>query len=496
MKIIPIFLLFLFFDWNAVRHLSASDLRLAAMGDMRLAVPDERAQLNLFQFADNTAFLKFNDSLNWARYSYVSGNEWGNLRRYWDAEAWHLNALSFSSQKHLGHNQIFYGQVRYTIDNQRDVRQAIEQQPYAPDPFVLADSTSGNIEYYGPQVQVAFSQKITSCLLLGASLDYGISRGLKKIYTTPEIISTTVAASLDVAYLLNPFLTLGLSFRPAYIKDIIKMEIQSDGSLPEVFRYRGEFEFSRFLGTGQRTATFKNYEWSPQIAWRSARLEGALAAGYFYQWHEVFDGEMTRIYEGYYQGEHYFADLAARFFPDREGRTTISLGYQFRYVQDWAKEPTNDLLIYRAFYRRHRQLAGLSHFFEHPAILMAIEFLRNYDRPEKDDYLAHRYRSGEMELLEWHVGFETDPRASWRLRGGWIYQVYHEDKVWNYFGNYRGPAFTGGLAYHGRGFEFDLAVKYGQMNVFPHEGIDVIRRREKFEFKIDLKRFLTNAFGF
>ena len=57
----------------------ATEIRLRAMGGMRLAVPDIEAQVNLYHLADNIAWLKVNDTTDWSRYTALSQNESGRV---------------------------------------------------------------------------------------------------------------------------------------------------------------------------------------------------------------------------------------------------------------------------------------------------------------------------------------------------------------------------------------------------------------------------------
>ncbi len=288
-------LLFIFSD------LYSTDNRMQAMGGIRISVPDVDVRFNLFQFAGNTAWIKENDSLNWGRYSLNSRNQWGSLHRNWDAEGVHQKFFYFSGQKHISESQVFFGSVQYNHDWLNRVNMAIEPRPYDSDPFVLADSVSGDFVYYGPKITVAFSQRLSSKLLLGVSLDYAISEGLKKQFTRPEIIGRYINTSFDLAYKPDSSWVFGLSFRPFDVQDITKLVTQPNGIKPVVRRYRGEFEYSKYVSTGDRTAQYKGWEISPQMSVKKHWLEGAFSAAYRYLWQEVYDGTSQRTYDGNYQ---------------------------------------------------------------------------------------------------------------------------------------------------------------------------------------------------
>ncbi|MCD4691419.1 MAG: hypothetical protein K8R79_00775 [Calditrichales bacterium] len=480
---IQVILLLLFFQ-----SITANDSRLKAMGEMTISVPDIDCQINLYQFAGNAAWLKANDSLNWMRYTLFGQNEWGGLRRYWDARKVQLYYPGFTGQKHINENQTFLGEVRFNMDYQYQVNKAIEKNPYALDPFVLTDSTEGDFFYYGPEIFVAFSQRITPSLYLGATLYYNINRGLKEIYTRPEIIHTNIGVSLDIAYSINQSLTLGLSFNPYHIQNITKLVKQPDGQSPQTFRYRGEFEFRKGSGTKDRTAIYEGFEIRPQLAFQTKNIESVVYLGYYYQWHEIFDGTTKRYYDGNYQAQHYFLNTVLRYHLGEDKQTSLAFAYKFLYIEDWAKEPKAGLLFYQAFYRIHKTTLGLSHRFSDLPLEAAVEIHHQYFDPRKNDYLAHLYRKGKNLNLELHTGIEYkyNPRLHFRL--GFIYLDYQEAEKWNYFGNYNGPKVTGGIGYYFKKFELDLFGKYGIMNgTSTHINSD--KRRENCNIIIQLKHY-------
>jgi len=425
------------------------------MGDIRVSVPDEEVRLNLFHFAGNNAWLKENDSLNWGRYSLNSLNQWGSLHRNWDAEGVHQKFFHFSGQKHISKNQLFFGAVQYNHDSRTKVNMAIDPRPYDTDPFVLADSVCGDFVYYGPKVTVAFSQRFSSNLFLGVSLDYAISEGLKKQFTRPEIIGRYISTSLDLAYRSDSSWVFGISFRPYNYQDITKLVTQPNGISPTVRRYRGEFEYSKYISTGDRTAHYKGWEFLPQFSFKSHTLEGALYAGYRYLWQEIYDGTTQRVYDGNYESEQFSINTAWRYWPQGIERTVFAVQYAFEYLQDWADEPLAGFAIYKSWQRAHHFTAGFSHQFTINPILLALELHYDVFNPRKNDYLAHRLRSGLITNLEWHSGIEITGGKNWRIRGGYVYTKYTEDKIWNYFGNYQGPGFSYGFEYIGSGFQVE-----------------------------------------
>ncbi|MGD9898712.1 MAG: DUF6850 family outer membrane beta-barrel protein [Calditrichaceae bacterium] len=477
----------IFLCWG-ISSSTAGSNRLLAMGGISLSVPDTDNQINLFQAAGNSAWLINNDSLNWMKYTTFTNNDWGDLKRYWDARENHLHYLSFSGFKHIGDNQAFFGEIKYNYDYREDVNRAIEKNPYTGDPFVLADSTSGDFEYLGPEVTVIFSHKLSSGWYWGTSFNYNINRGLKDIYTETEIISRQITASVDLVHSFSENIVLGISVLPYHYQDITKLVTQSDGQYPQTFRYRGEFEFRKSTGTQDRTAIYKGYEIRPQLAIKGEKFEGVFYAEYNYQWHELYDNPTKRLYDGYYQAQKYSVNMAFRKHLGRLNQTSLAFSYEFEYTEDWAKEAAADLLFYRSFNRQHRSVLGVSHRFSDIPLEGAVEIHYQSSAPDKKDYLAHLYRQGDIANLEIHTGIEYRVGNSWKLQAGYIYKGYNEDKIWNYYGDFSGSKYTGGVDWLLKNYELEVYGRYSDLKGTV-SGVNTGNKRQSMDLIVQLKQY-------
>ena len=441
----------------------ASDTRLKAMGDMTYSVPDIEAQVNLYQFADNIAGLKTNDSTSWMYYTANSLNNWGSLKRYWDARENQFHNFSFSGLKHLGENQVFYGYVRYNWDYRQDVNNAIEKEPYAIDPFVLADYTVGNFLYHGPEIFAAFNHTISPSFSWGIGLYYYINRGLKNIPTEPEIISREINASLDFIYKVSSKVSLGLSFIPYQTQDITKLVEQQNGLTPVTRRYRGEFVYREKTATSDRTAVYEGYQIKPQFSYKSEFCENISFFNYYYQWHKIFDGTSSHLFDGYFQAQHFQFHTLTRFNLSIENNTKLFIEYKFENVYDWAKEPQDNLLIFQAIGNSHKFVLGGSSNISDLPLLGAIEIHIVSNNPQQIDYLAHKDRNGVITDLQVRTGIEYHLNHSLDLRLGYIYHKYFENEIWNYYGDYSGSRVTFGSGWRFNQFELDTFGELGLM---------------------------------
>ena len=474
-----------------ILFLSASDNKRKAMGNIQLAFPDLESQINLYQRAGNNAGLITNDSLNWMKIKTASLNENGTNRRYWDARQLQYNFISYRGQKHLSADMVFYGEIQYIWDNRYGVNQAIEKEPYASDPFVLSDSTSGNFSYSGPKIYIAFNQQLTSSFYYGIGLHYSINNGLKNKFTRPEIISRNIALSIDFLYKMTPAMSLGFSFKPYQNLEDTKNVNQPDRTTPVTYSYRGEYEFRKRISSFDRTAEYTGYEIVfPQLSLAGKRLESVVFAVYGFKQTDISDRIFTiRYKEGYHQGEYYFGCLTSRYYLNHERQTSLAVNYHFKYFEDWASEPKNKLLLYESFMTQHEILLGFANtanrFLE-----FAIEGYYSAGSPDKKDYLAKIYRNGTIELFGVRGGINCNINSALALRAGIEYQSHHEAEIWDYFGDYKGVTGSAGFGFYGNTFELEGYFSYGKMKrKEPALYVKSARYRENLDIELQLKSY-------
>lgn len=480
--IIYIFLVFaLYFS------IYASDNRLKAIGNMTYSIPDIESQLNLYRIAENNAVLKNNDSTDSMIYTAETKNNWGKLKREWDAYKNQYSFLSFSGQKHLDDNKIFYGDIRYNWDYRGDVDYAIEKKPYGFDPFVLTDYTTGSILYKGPEIFVAFNHLLSNSLYWGISINYNINRGLKTKSSEAEIIDRSIKASFDLVYNISENSRFGLSFSPYQTQDITKLVSQKDGLDPTIRRYRGEFEYRERTGTSDRTADYGGYVIKPQFAFNSENIEHIDYISYYYQWHKLYDGTSTRHYDGYFQAQHYGINTITRYKISDINKTYIFLAYQYQKYDDWGKGPELDLLISQDIYDSHLLNFGGSTFLQNLSSTIALEFCYQLEKPNQIDYLANRDREGD--IINWiaKLGIENQIDSIIHIRYGFNFENYSENEVWDYFKDYEGYNFTFGIGWLFSNYEFDFAGNYRIKSNKQDNGI----QRSGLNFSLQLKQFLN-----
>jgi hypothetical protein len=413
-------------------------------GKTRFFMPDLSAEvkLDIYSYAFNNAMLNQYDSTNWTAFNIFHTQDRNRYRRHWDAAGVYRTALSFSGQKHINSTQTFFGYINYNMDYSSEVNQAIVLNPYRLSPFVIADSTAGDFSYYGPTVFASYSHRLSENFCWGASLKYGLYRGLKDIYSMPEINRMSISLSIDVAYQISGSLNLGLSYRPYHINHIVEIVKQPDGKYPAIFRYRGEFEYSKVIGGNDRTENFDGYELNLQAGIHTANVSGVIVAGYFYQWYEVFDGTATHVYDGFYQGQHYYINTAWQYRFGRNNQNIFYADLRYRYISDWAKEPQLGYLIYEAVYHRYFIRTGLRHQLSASPFFASLEVYRYSNLPDRKDYLAAINRAGAIVDNEIRVVITYRKKNDILVDTGLLYHWYDEAPDWNYYRDLQGPGFV------------------------------------------------------
>lgn len=456
------------------------------LNNFEIAFPWKINEINLYHFGGNSAWLEAADSLNWMTISINSQNSWGNLRRNWDAYGDHQNFVRFTGLKHVSATQTFYGVMQYNMDYLDRVNKAIEIEPYAADPFVPCDSVEGDFSYIGPKVNVAFSHQIFKKVWWGCGLDYQIYRGLKDVYSMPEIIRRKIKLDLSLAVQLTPAIMLGLSVKPYDILDIIKIVKQPDGTSPIIHRYRGEFLFTSSTSTEDRNARTRGMDIRPQLMLNFSRLKSIIYGGYEYQWFEVYDSPLVRKYDGYYYGKRYYFSTIWRYFFTNEFKSSITCKYHFSYLDDWAEEPVFKLMIYRSYQRFHDLALGLSKQFGslHPLIL-ALETNYQYLLPDKQDYLAKVFRKAAISNWSVKIGSAYSPYPRWFVYSAVWYNKYEEPAIWNYFGDYKGPGASLGISLSQNNLMWVVTSKFGI-----RKSVNESKSRRYLNIQLQLRKFL------
>jgi len=484
--IITYFLLLIFLS---AKIALSNNNRVMAIGNMQISIEDIDRQINLFQIAGNNAWLKTNDSTSWTDFRIYNDIVSGDIRRHWDAQKTSYSYIGFRGQKHIDDKQVFYGEVYYNWDYRYKMNQAIDKYPYEPDPFVLADSTAGDFNYLGPEISVIYSYRITDSFSAGISIYYNINRGLKTIYSMPEIIERESYLSLDLAWSITPHIIAGLSFKPYQRQQITNLVKQPDGTDPQTYRYRGEFVFRKSLASNERRSLHEGYELVPQIALHGAHYDGVILFNYTYLWHELYDNPSQRLYDGFYQGQQYTFNSVFRYYINENHNDFFSLSYKYRKLTDWARNPNAFLLIYQADYDQQTLMAGYSHRFSSLPLLTAIELSYLYDSTLKDDYLAQIFRDGINQNIKASLGLEYLLKNNMAFRGGVIYNQYDEDPVWNYFGSYSGVYLTFGVGYNYKNLVMDLYGIIGKSsNKLFNDGMG-IKTNKKINFSFEIKQY-------
>ncbi len=109
-----------------------------------------------------------------------------DYRRTYDPVSMRNLNAGFLTVRNIDENAFFVAGIHYDDCRQRDLFASMEKDFY-DDYFSMADSTTGDVSYYGPQLRILYNVKLFPQVYLGLEGNYGVERSLKD--TFPETIT-------------------------------------------------------------------------------------------------------------------------------------------------------------------------------------------------------------------------------------------------------------------------------------------------------------------
>lgn len=224
--------------------------RLDQLGCLSYSIIDIDSQIDPFILGGNPAWLVNSQQNQRLDITPVFKNSNGDYHRYYESGDVFNYSVNFIGIKPLGKNGTFRGLATYQYDLHKDRNKILTLNPYSGDAFFFTDTTSGNYKYSGPTFEFMHSLEIFDNLYLGASVNYKILDGLKKVYTYAETLYRNVSGNLGLAYKISDNLVLGANYK---IIDEQERIVATDvnNRTVQTFLYRGEIYNIELRGTSQ-----------------------------------------------------------------------------------------------------------------------------------------------------------------------------------------------------------------------------------------------------
>jgi hypothetical protein len=158
--------------------------------------------------------------------------------------------VSFMGIKPLGSSGTFRGYAAYHYELQKDRNRILTLTPYSGDAFFFTDATSGDYRYSGPIFEFMHSLEVIDNLYLGASINYKILDGLKKVYTYAETLYRNISGNIGIAYKLSNNFTLGFNYKMYDAQERIEANDVNNTDV-RTYLYRGEINKIELRGSSQ-----------------------------------------------------------------------------------------------------------------------------------------------------------------------------------------------------------------------------------------------------
>ena len=230
--------------------LIAQQSRLDQLGGLSYSIIDIDSQIDPFILGENPAWL-VNSQLK-QRLDIIPyfKNSKGNYHRNYESGNIFNYAINFMALKPLGKSGTFRGIAKYNYDFHKDRNKILTLNPYSGDAFFFTDTTSGDYKYNGPTFELMHSLEFADKLYFGASVNYQILDGLKKVYTYAETLYRKVSGNVGLAYEITKNLVIGANYK---VNDEQERIVATDvnNRTVQTFLYRGEIYNIELRGTSQ-----------------------------------------------------------------------------------------------------------------------------------------------------------------------------------------------------------------------------------------------------
>ncbi len=383
------------------------DFQTRALGNTDLVLTHWENRLDIYTFSANPAFLIQSEKRNWVILSASESFDRGDFKRYYDPES--KLDLNFRAEgvKFLSEREAFWGKVNYSILRRYSVPRAIERQPYADDPLVMADTTTGHFSYDGPQVNVQYQYQLTKRFGLGAEVFYEIGQGIKDRFTRPRIIHRDFGLKLGSSVKLKENLILGGYFNYLVLQDQTEIKRSTiDGRDPFVLRYRSELVYRLQTGTFDRYVSLDRYIFNLALHHRNASgtFNQVARFDYAYLYQETFDETAYRIpdsdwYASVFEGWYQFRWQSA------ENRRVFGARLGGRYLSSFSQHPTLAILITdRTVATLQGELGMAFRFRMGKPLMLAFQGGYSYSKDQYNDYQSEIFRELSLKGITLNSG--------------------------------------------------------------------------------------------
>jgi hypothetical protein len=437
----------------------ASDIRIMSLGNARLVLLDRDNDLNLYNFIQNPAYLLKDDKQSWLKFYGGANYYHTTLKREFDPDMEQNLIFDFEGYKILSDIQAIWGRVDYNFNNRYHIANALDRNPYAGDPVLLSDTTSGNFYTDGPRLEVGYNIQPLSRLGFGAQILYEISTGLKKQYTRPRTIHRNFETKIAFTYSLSKNISVGSYLNLSFLQDQIELVKSWDGKEIHTLRYRSELVYRSALGSFDRYKNLDGWHYNAAVQYYSTnnRFQNLFSFDYYKFSQEISDHTgASRHLEPYWYQNIYHLFYYGRLI---KGSMVVGISAGYHNYEDWSEHPDFPIMITQENRKVWEIGGGLSYQFS--KILFAVEGSILHSLNDYNDHQSILVHNGNQDFYTSKLGIEYNFDPIHQIRLGFNYDYFYPDYYSpRYLPEYRVQYFSFGLAESRVKYEIEFHLDY------------------------------------
>ena len=400
--------------------------RLDALGGLSYSIVDIDSQIDPFILGGNPAWL-VNSQLNTRlEIDPQYRNSRGDYHRFYESGDINNIDVNFMGIKSLGSSGTFRGLAAYNYEMQKDRNRILTLAPYSGDAFFFTDTTSGDYRYSGPTFEFMHSLEILDNLFFGASVNYQIFDGLKKVYTFAETLYRNVSGNIGIAYRLSNSISLGFNYQLADTQERITANDVNNTDV-QTFLYRGDTYKIELRGSSQSYKLKKSsntYAFQTQISLFENVVIGVDAKYRLHNSSSLFQmSSIIDVEDGYTSFDETHILLQARWLQSNSSTFGFTAGYNDN--NSWSRNTKRDLTIWDLSVNDIFTGAGFTYSNVSNSFLVGAEYELHSISADSLKYIDNRY--SEISAFN-HVarfGIETAFNEMFTLRVGYNF-IYKE----------------------------------------------------------------------
>ncbi|MGD8782389.1 MAG: hypothetical protein PVH88_25955 [Ignavibacteria bacterium] len=297
--------------------------------------------------------------------------------------------LSFSGKKRISEKEIFKGSAGFNREIRNNWDWIVNKNYERTNTFLYGDSTSGTSRYHSIYLNAQYSAEVVNSFNLGASLDYAVDEGLKKISPKPESKHRDIYVNAGLGYEIDDNNSLGFSVKYHDFTEKIYYSEDAGAVYDEtlIFKFTGYDYPSMYYKKEEDRRTYTNaYYAALTFQHKSDLLSAAASFSVGFDKQAINDGGTDPISKGFSKNNYLIGEAVILY--KLTGSLYTSLKYQYSYTDYWARHPDYNILMMEEKTPSHFINLGLEYALNEFLSLGFEGGIRLHDY-DMDDYYSH-----------------------------------------------------------------------------------------------------------